>query len=66
MPLYEYECRECGGFIRTLQSYKEDPLTDCSECDAKDSLTKLISTPGAIIFKGDGWCTPQPSKGRDD
>lgn len=53
MPIYEYQCTECGHELESLQKMSDDPLTDCPEC-GKSSLQKLISAAG-FRLKGGGW-----------
>jgi putative FmdB family regulatory protein len=52
MPLYEYQCRQCGFRFEALQKVNDTPLETCKSCGGK--LVKLISSP-AIQFKGSGW-----------
>ena len=52
MPLYEYQCRDCGRLSEVIQKFSDDPLTDCSECGG--SLDKVPSAP-AFHLKGSGW-----------
>ena len=52
MPLYEYQCMQCGHHIEKIQKFSDSPLTKCEECGGK--LERLISSP-AIQFKGSGW-----------
>lgn len=42
MPLYEYECRNCGHNFETVHSMFQDPLLRCPECD-KHELFRVIS-----------------------
>ena len=51
MPLYEYECPECGLFER-MQKFSDPILTACPTC--QKPVEKLLSAP-AIQFKGTGW-----------
>jgi putative FmdB family regulatory protein len=51
MPLYEYECEDCGRF-ELLQRFSDPPLTACPRCGSR--VEKLLSAP-AIQFKGTGW-----------
>lgn len=51
MPLYEYECPQCGLFER-MQKFSDPILKACPTC--KKRVEKLISAP-AIQFKGTGW-----------
>jgi putative FmdB family regulatory protein len=52
MPTYEYACRSCGEHLEVVQSFKDDPLTTCPNCEGQ--LKKVFSAAG-IIFKGSGW-----------
>lgn len=52
MPLYEYQCEECGELIEVIQQFSDDPLTTCPTCAGR--LERLLSAP-AIQFKGNGW-----------
>ena len=52
MPIYEYECTECGKTFEIFQKMSDDPLTECRVCKGK--LTKLISNC-AFHLKGTGW-----------
>jgi|SRR5215467_10663475 len=52
MPLYEYQCDECGHTFEKIQKFS-DPLEDtCPKCGGP--VRKLMSSP-AIQFKGSGW-----------
>jgi putative FmdB family regulatory protein len=51
VPLYEYECPDCGRFER-IQKFSDTPLRDCPTCGK--GVQKLLSAP-AIQFKGTGW-----------
>lgn len=57
MPTYEYQCEECGAVFDVLQSIKARPLrkTACPECETSRPVKRLISTGGAVIFKGSGF-----------
>lgn len=52
MPIYEYQCQECGKRTEMLQRLADAPLTVCPHCNGP--LKKLISSP-AFQFKGSGW-----------
>jgi putative FmdB family regulatory protein len=52
MPLYEYECDNCGHRFEVIQKFSDDPLTACPKCQG--AVRKLLSSP-AIQFKGSGW-----------
>lgn len=52
MPIYEYQCLECGQRTEELQRLDDPPLKECRECGGP--MRKLISAP-AFQFKGSGW-----------
>ncbi len=52
MPIYEYECEQCGRRYEVWQKITDDPLTTCEACKGK--LRKLISQ-SSFILKGSGW-----------
>ena len=52
MPLYEYECDDCGHRFELIQKFSDELATTCPECSG--ALRKLVSSP-AIQFKGTGW-----------
>ena len=63
MPIYEYECRGCGGHHEFIQKFSDSPKRKCPSC-GKLRLKKLISA-AAFHLKGDGWyVTDFRDKGR--
>ena len=52
MPLYEYECAQCGQIEEALQKFSDKPLKKCRHCSG--SLHKLISN-SSFHLKGTGW-----------
>jgi putative FmdB family regulatory protein len=52
MPTYEYRCRECGELLEVVQSFSDDPLTECPRCSGP--LRKVFNSVG-IAFKGSGF-----------
>jgi putative FmdB family regulatory protein len=52
MPLFEYQCDECGVRFERLQRNREPNLEECPECGGP--VRRLIQPPG-IIFKGSGF-----------
>lgn len=52
MPIYEYQCDQCGKVEEVLQKIADKPLTSCAHCTGK--LHKLISH-SAFHLKGTGW-----------
>ena len=52
MPTYQYACTACGHQLEAVQSFSDDPLTQCPACQGR--LRKLFSAVG-IVFKGSGF-----------
>lgn len=52
MPTYEYRCKDCGEHLEVVQSFRDDPLTECPTC--KGTLKKVFQ-PVGIAFKGTGF-----------
>ena len=52
MPVYEYQCKECGTRFERVQGFHDDPVNICPECEG--SVQRLIQ-PAGIIFKGSGF-----------
>ena len=52
MPLYEYQCLNCGKKTEVIQRFDDAPLAACPSCGGE--VKKLISSP-AFQFKGTGW-----------
>ncbi|HVX55794.1 FmdB family zinc ribbon protein [Nocardioides sp.] len=52
MPTYQYACTECGHAFEQVQSFSEDSLTVCPECEGR--LRKVFSAAG-VVFKGSGF-----------
>ena len=52
MPTYQYACTECGHQLEAVQSFSDDPLTQCPTCTGR--LRKLFGSVG-IVFKGAGF-----------
>ena len=52
MPLYEYQCRDCGVRFERRQHITDDPIKICPECGGQ--VNRLIQ-PVGVIFKGSGF-----------
>lgn len=52
MPIYEYECENCGTHFEKIQSVNDDPVRQCPECSG---AVHKVFHPAGIIFKGSGW-----------
>lgn len=53
MPIYEYQCKDCGHQFEAIQKFSDSPLSDCPSCNTA-SLSKMISAPG-FRLAGKGW-----------
>lgn len=52
MPIYEYECLNCGTVFEKRQSFSDEPKADCPNGHA-DTRRRLAAP--AIVFKGSGF-----------
>jgi putative FmdB family regulatory protein len=52
LPTYEYACTACGHRLEAVQSFTDDPLTECPECG--EALRKVYGAVG-IVLKGSGF-----------
>ena len=63
MPTYQYACTACGHQLEAVQSFSDEPLTECPACEGR--LRKLFNSVG-IVFKGSGFYrTDSRSSGAD-
>lgn len=53
MPLYDYDCAECGRRVEVVHGVYAPGPTHCPNCGG-GPLRKAISAP-AVHFKGSGW-----------
>ena len=53
MPIYEYQCQECGHALEAIQRLADNPLVDCPAC-SKPGLKKQVSAP-SFRLSGGGW-----------
>jgi putative FmdB family regulatory protein len=63
MPTYEYACRDCDQHVEVVQSFRDDPLTECPTCSGR--LRKVYGATG-IIFKGSGYYVTDSRKAAAD
>lgn len=61
MPIYEYECENCGKTEEHLQKFSDAPMTTCIKCGG--NLHKLISQ-SSFHLKGTGWYVTDYAKGK--
>jgi putative FmdB family regulatory protein len=52
VPTYQYACTVCGHRLEAVQSFTDEPLTECPECAGR--LRKQFSAVG-VVFKGSGF-----------
>ncbi len=52
MPIYEYQCKDCGHRFDELRSYDE-PDPSCPKCESLKTA-KLVSRT-SFSLKGGGW-----------
>ena len=52
MPTYEYACTACGHRLEAVQSFTDDPLSQCPDCGG--ALRKVYGAVG-IVLKGSGF-----------
>ncbi len=62
MPVYTYECDECGVRFDLRQKFSDDPVSDCPECGGH---VHRVPQPVGIVFKGSGWYV-KDSKGQNN
>lgn len=61
MPLYEYQCEECGLDFEVRQKFSDKPISACRHCGGK--AKKMISQT-AFSLKGGGWYEQGYSQGK--
>jgi putative FmdB family regulatory protein len=62
VPTYQYSCTECGHFFEQFQSFSDDALTECPECQGR--LRKVFNAVG-VVFKGSGFYRTDSRSGSD-
>ena len=53
MPIYTYRCENCGVQFDRRQSFNDEPITVCPECQKK--ALRKVYLPVGIVFKGSGF-----------
>jgi putative FmdB family regulatory protein len=51
MPIYEYQCRECGRSFELIQKMSDLPCGQCPVCGGHD-VEKAISTFAVVVREG--------------
>lgn len=62
MPIYTYECEDCGVRFDARQKFSDDPITKCPECAG---TVHRVPQPVGIVFKGSGWYV-KDSRGKNN
>jgi putative FmdB family regulatory protein len=52
MPTYQYECISCGHQFEQFQSFSDEAIKSCPECEGE--VKKVYSAVG-VVFKGSGF-----------
>ena len=52
MPIYEYECKDCGAISEVMQKFSDKPIKKCPSCGGR--VNKIMSM-NAFHLKGSGW-----------
>jgi len=60
VPIYEYQCTECGEDFEAFQKINDKPLTQCKFCNSR--VEKLISH-SSFQLKGNGWYLTDYARG---
>ncbi len=60
MPIYEYECQDCGAIEEVVQKISDKPLVTCRSCSG--TLRKMISQ-SSFHLRGGGWYADGYGKG---
>ena len=53
MPIYEYQCPDCGHQFEQLQKISDEPIRVCPNCE-QTHVRKLVSQT-SFVLKGGGW-----------
>jgi putative FmdB family regulatory protein len=52
MPVYTYECENCGERFEAKQKFSDEPLTVCPTCEGP---VHRVIQPVRVVFKGSGF-----------
>lgn len=61
MPLYDYQCGRCHHVFELKQSFNDDPIATCPQCQGE---AQRLFRAVPVIFKGSGWYVNDYGKGR--
>ncbi len=57
MPLYEYQCGDCGGSFEVIHGMHVDSVDGCELCEGSNVRRKIFAV--GAIFKGAGFHTTE-------
>lgn len=63
MPIYDYECPNCGYQELSVMVDKENNIVTCRKC--KHKMNKLFPTNIGLQFKGSGWSKDNYCKNKE-
>ncbi|MCL6584535.1 MAG: zinc ribbon domain-containing protein [bacterium] len=52
MPVYEYQCKDCGHIFEAEQRIVDPPIESCGECGG---VAERLISRCSFVLKGDGW-----------
>lgn len=61
MPIYEYECIDCGDEIEIVHGISEKPKRKCPKCGGR--MKRLMSL-NSFHLKGSGWYKPSAKEAK--
>ena len=61
MPIYVWQCGECGRVEEQMQSGFNPVPPHCDACAL--TMRQVFAAPG-VVLKGDGWATRLPKGGK--
>lgn len=53
MPIYEYQCQDCGASFEKLVPFSRSTEPVCASCESMH-VKRQVGKP-AVHFKGNGW-----------
>jgi putative FmdB family regulatory protein len=53
VPIYEYQCPDCGHEFEQLQKISEEPIRECPNCHQIRVKKRVSQT--SFVLKGGGW-----------
>ena len=62
MPLYEYECNDCGATFEAMVAFKDADKMVCELCGSKH-VDRLMSTFCSSVSSGGGGSAAAPACG---